>query len=150
MSKLIISVILLGLISCVSNKGPEETLRSFVNNRFVSEVDKEDFKKFFAGELLSELEGMDEEAIKAFNSVKGQKKKSFKVNFKRCSDDKCFLTYTLVYDTTAQALDKQENERSSGVTVKVKKIAELRKIEQSWKIFGISDIKTLYDYKSLQ
>jgi hypothetical protein len=141
----------LTFISCVQNKGPEETLKSYINNRFSNEVEKDDFKKYFAGELLTEMEGLTEEAINKINEVKGQKKKSFKINFKRCTDEKCFLTYTLVYDTHAQAtVGNPEASHSNSVRVKVKKIAELRKIQKSWRIYGISDIKTLYDYKTLK
>jgi hypothetical protein len=136
----------------MKKKGPEATLKAYIDNRFSSEVEKDDFKNFFAGELLAEMEGLDEKSIADINAIKGQKKKSFKINFKRCDEQKCFLTYTLVYDTFAKAAvpEDSENVHQNNVRVKVKKIAELRKTEDVWRIFGISDIKTLYDYKSLK
>lgn len=128
----------------MKKSGPDEVLQSYINDRFNKELTREDFKDYFAGEILQELEGLDEKVIGDLNEVKQAKKKKLAIDFKRCDEDKCFITYTLSYDASAKADASQ-----TGVTVKVKKIAELRRLENEWKIFGITDIKTFYDYESI-
>lgn len=145
MKILICSIIAFTFLSCVSENGPEYVLKSFIDQRFSGGVDKEDFSKFFAGELLEDIATLDESTIGKLNEVKDFKKYSYKMNFKRCDEEKCFLTYTLIFDATA--ISGKSNSR---VRVKVKKIAELRRDDMSWKIHGISDIKTHYDYKELK
>ncbi|OIQ18279.1 MAG: hypothetical protein BM556_08440 [Bacteriovorax sp. MedPE-SWde] len=146
---LIVIITFVSFVSCTKNKGPESVLKSYIENRFSQKIEKSDFTDFFGGELLEEMNTLDNEAIGKLNQVKGQKKKSFKINFRRCDNEKCFLTYTLVFDTTAKAEVNSSGTNEADVRVKVKKIAELRKVEEKWKIFGISDIKTHYDYKTL-
>ncbi len=137
-------ILLLVLGSCMKKSGPDEILQNYINDRFSKELEKEDFKDYFAGELLEELEGLDAKVIGDLNEVQKAKKKRLAIDFKRCDDDKCFITYTLSYDSTANAADSETK-----VVVKVKKIAELRRLENEWRIFGITDIKTFYDYESI-
>ena len=130
------------LFSCSSKKGPEGVLKSYIDKRFSSGIEKDDFSDYFGGEMLDDLETVDETVVGKMNDIKGYKKKSLEINFKKCSQEKCFLTYTLVFDAKAEAGSTKKN-----VAVKVKKIAELQKTGETWKIFDISDVKTHYDYK---
>lgn len=153
MKLLSILIISIFIFSCNKEKGPEDVLGSYVNKSFKGSIEKDDFKDYFAGDLLTEYEGLDEEVLGKLNKIKNQKKKSFKVNFQRCDQDKCFLTYTLIYEAEAAGdatVESNTSSFNSDVTVKVKKIAELRKIDNLWKIYGISDIKTHFDYKELK
>lgn len=139
--KKIIALLLISLLSCVKSGGPEQVLKEYVNKRFSNEITKEDFKEYFDGELLSDFDQIDERALGELNQVNTSKSKKMEIEFKRCDEDKCFLTYSLMYSTSAQA-----NEQTSDVQVKIKKIAELKKIENKWKITGNTDIKTHYDF----
>lgn len=128
-------------VGCVKPGGPESVLKEYVNKRFQNEVSKEDFKEYFEGEILEELENIDQKTVGDLNQINESKSKKLEIEFKRCDEDKCFLTYSISYSTAASA-----NQMSTDVHVKVKKIAELRKFENKWKISGITDIKTYYDF----
>lgn len=62
---------------------------------------------------------------------------SFKVIDKKCENRTCFLTYTLEYTTKAQ------NE-AQFVSV-VKKIAEMKLIQEKWLINKVSDMETTHE-----
>ena len=130
------------LLSCSQKKGPEGVLKSYIDKRFSSGIDKEEFSEFFGGTMLEDLETVDESVVGKMNKIKDYKKTSFTVNFKKCTEQKCFLTYTLSFDAKAEA-----GETEKKVAVKVKKVAELQKENKTWKIHDISDVKTHFDYK---
>lgn len=129
------------LTSCVKTGGPEQVLKEYANKRFNNELSKDDFKDYFDGEILADFEAVDEKALGELNQVNTSKTRRVEIEFKRCDESKCFLTYSIVYSTQANA-----NNLSSPVQVKIKKIAELKKIDDKWKITGITDIKTHYDF----
>ena len=136
---------LLLITSCSTKTGPEGLLTSYVNQRFNNGVEVDDFEKYFAGSLLDEMSQLSQSELEKINLVKGSKKPILKISYKRCNGpEECFLTYTLQYNTTASAAGS-----AAGVRVKIKKIARLKSVEEKWRIYDISDVKTHYDYKAL-
>lgn len=140
MNKLIIvfASILLA-ISCTKKLGPEETLREFIDYRFTSNQSAEKIMSFLDGDILEETQEMKDEELKQFLETEKFRKNSFKIIHANCNEDKCFLTYVLKY------VETKEEEKSE---TEVKKIAELRKVdENTWKIFDITNVKTYIENK---
>lgn len=129
------------LVSCVKTGGPEQVLKEYTNKRFNNELTREDFQEYFDGEILADFEVIDQKALGELNQINTAKTRKMDIEFKRCDEVKCFLTYSIVYSTQAES-----NNQTSDVQVKIKKIAELKKVEDKWKITGITDIKTHYDF----
>lgn len=139
--KALLLLCLISFVGCMKSNGPEEVLKEFVDLRFEKELSKSDLEKYFAGDMLENITGLDEAALGNFSQNVEASKRKYTLDFKRCDEDKCFITYTLSYTTTAEA-----SQKTSDVGVKVKKIAELRRFDNAWKIVGITDIKTFYDF----
>lgn len=137
----ILLLTLIFLVSCVKTGGPEQVLKEYANKRFNNELTREDFQEYFDGEILADFEVIDQKALGELNQINTSKTRKMDIEFKRCDEVKCFLTYSIVYSTQAES-----NNQTSDVQVKIKKIAELKKIEDKWKITGITDIKTHYDF----
>lgn len=140
-----ISIILLVftfLMSCTKKSSPELVLRDFVSKRFSQEFSEDDFREYLAGEILEEALAEEGKYLEKINEAKSFKMSKFKINTKRCIDDKCFLTYSLAYDAPYTV-----QKESGSVAVNIRKIAEMKKEEGVWKIFGITDVKTNFDYK---
>ena len=142
MRNLIILSIFTFFISCTKKSTPELVLREFVSKRFSQEFKADDFKEYLGGEILEEVLAEEGKYLNKINEAKSFKMSKFKINAKRCIDQKCFLTYSLAYNAP---YDKQKE--SGTVAVNIRKIAEMKQEEGVWKIFGITDVKTNFDYK---
>jgi len=128
-------------ISCNSQKGPDETLRNFVNYRFSSSQDKEKTLSYTTGSLNEELAKMSDEDYNTFADINDYKKRKLKINLKKCAEDQCFITYTLSF------YKKDAKEKTA--SVEVKKIAELSKTEDGWKIADVNNVKTYIESKKV-
>ncbi len=125
--------------SCDSKpQGPHETLARFVDYRFSQSQTKEGLLHFMTAKASEEISAMSEENLAALFKVDNYRKRNFKVITEKCTEDKCFMTYTLEYDVLAA-----NNTRE--FVAEVKKIAELQKINQEWKVANIDNIKTFID-----
>ena len=81
---------------------------------------------------------MKEDDLEDLFKVDKYRKRNFKIISEKCSEEKCFMTYVLEYDVlTAQ--------KTRDFVSEVKKIAELQRINQEWKIANIDNIKTFID-----
>ena len=144
MKKLLPLLALLPIIfSCTKKSTPETVLREFVAKRFSESFSVNDFKEYLGGEILEEVTANDGEYIEKINETNKFKMGKFKVNAKRCIEDKCFLTYSLDYKAPYEGEENTE----SNVSITVRKIAEMKKDQGAWKIFGITDVKTNFDYQ---
>ncbi|MDA8791595.1 hypothetical protein N9N67_00035 [Bacteriovoracaceae bacterium] len=138
---LIILSIFLTLIACVEEKEtPEKTLSIYLKERTSSQVDLEFYQSYTAGKMLASVEALNEEEFNEYSRPIDVKKKKFKIMKKNCieEDNSCFLTYIISYDTPTE---KPET------SAQVKKIAEMKKIENSWKIVEVVNVKTFYENK---
>ncbi|MCO4794666.1 MAG: hypothetical protein KC493_13190 [Bacteriovoracaceae bacterium] len=137
------SVLLLSFMfvfsSCTKKGNSEDVLKGYVKYRFSPTQSKDELLGRTTGTLNDKITEMNEEAFKDFVSMEKFKMRKFEINLKRCSEDQCFITYTLSYDQYQDGKRQYENE--------VKKIAEIRKIEESWKIADVSNVKTYIDSK---
>lgn len=125
--------------SCTKKSNSEDVLKGYVKYRFSPAQSKEVLLEKTTGSLKERISTMSEDEFKDFVSMEKFKMRKFVINLKRCSDDQCFITYTLSYDQYQEGERKYENE--------VKKIAEIRKQEDGWKIADVSNVKTYIDSK---
>jgi hypothetical protein len=131
--------ILLLLASCTKKQSAENVLSAFIKYRFKPFQERPMLKAMTTGALNQKINDMDEETFKIFTSTKEFKIRKYKVILSKCSKDSCFLTYTLSYDESDVRGRKYETE--------IKKIAELQKIDERWKIADVTNIKTFIDAK---
>lgn len=119
---------------------PEAALKNYVQKVTTNKADRDFYLQYTSGKLLESIESMDDEEFKKFN--KFEKIKNAKVNiiYKSCEQQTCSLTYTVKYEV-------HENQKVSFDT-EVKKIAELVKVDDSWKIFEVNNTKTFIESKS--
>jgi hypothetical protein len=134
-----IAIVLVGLLSCNQQEGPEGTLKSFINYRFSESQQKDELLSRTTGVLNEKISAMTDEEFAEFSNSSKYKKKKFKLNLSRCDKNQCFLTYTITYD-------KYEGDKQT-FGIEVKKIAELLLLNGSWKIVDVSNIKTFFDSK---
>ena len=134
-------IILAIAIGCAKDfKNPETVLKEYVNYRFSKHQTRPKLLKYSTAFLYQSIEEMSEGDFNKFKNTGTYKKRKFKINLKKCSDNQCHITYTVVYDIT-----KKNNLLYS---VEVKKIAELHKVSNSWKIASVSNVKTFLDSKT--
>ncbi len=133
----LILILLVSLIvSCSKKLGPEESLREFVRLSINGKMDKATLLDSTTGNLKSELDALDEDQMSKYLKVEGASRDSFRVNLNNCQPTICFLTYTLKYE--------QSSNGTKSFDVELKKMAELRFVEEKWLLADITDIKTYY------
>mgnify|MGYP000067357723 CR=1 FL=1 len=131
------------ITGCNSQKSPEQVLTKYINLRLSTEQSRDGLSSYLTGEMLDGVMSLSTDEYKAFISSTNIKKKKLKINHKRCSSDKCFLTYTLKYSSP--------KEGDEDYLMSVKKIAEIVKDEEMWKISKVSDLKShLESFKPIE
>lgn len=136
--KLILIMSLIVLVSCQKESSPEGALNKLISTRF-SSSSRSDVMEVVTGNLKAQLESMDDEKIEHFLDSEGLKKRKLKITLKNCEKDKCFLTYILKYNDSRPQGSKFE--------IEVKKIAQIEKIDETWFVSDINNLKTYIDSK---
>ena len=127
-------LVFLLVFGCSKSESPEEKLQEFVDYRFQTNQSKDKLLSYLTGKLHSAIESMSEEEFGKFIENLKYKKKKFKIVLKKCSDEKCFITYVLSYT--------QPVPKNPDFEVEVKKIAEMERVEDQWKISNVSNVKS--------
>ncbi len=136
----IVLALSLALISCNGPDTPEAALRDFINLRFKGGFEKASVLERTTGELYGRIEAMEESEFEEFAKVNLSDSYKLKILLSKCEETQCFLTYTLDYGM---------NESSdSNARLEVRKIAELQKVEQTWKVADVSELKTHIEMKN--
>jgi hypothetical protein len=130
---------LLFTTSCFKEKGAAETLRTYIEGRFQGKFDRLEIAEFLNGPIKEDIKKMSDEDFDKYSDLSNLKKKKFKVTHQNCSIDKCFITYLISYDQLKGAKDF--------FRVDSKKIAEMTKIEDSWKIEKVTNVKSYLESK---
>lgn len=126
------------LTACLEdNSSPEAALKNFVEARMGTLVTRDYVLERVTGKMRQSLENISEEEFAKFADLRGVKKDSFKILSKSCQEKKCFITYSVGYQTI-------EKDRPAFVT-EVKKIAEIQSEEGKWLIAEVSNIKTYHE-----
>lgn len=130
--------LLLILTSCLEdNSSPESSLKNFVEARMGSLVTREYVLERVTGKMRQSLTNISDEEFNKFADLRNVKKDSFKVLSKSCQEKKCFITYSIGYQT-------MEKDKTAYVT-EVKKIAEVQNENGKWLIAEVSNIKTYHE-----
>lgn len=134
----LVSIIPVLILSCRQNKGPEDSLRDYINYAVSGNVSQQGFLDRSAGELLTQLEMMDAEEFEEYSKEMAHiDSKRVKINSSNCQEDRCSITYTVSYQ--ANSNDKEIYK------VEVRKNAELLRFEGVWKLSSINNIKSHYE-----
>jgi hypothetical protein len=136
---LLLTLTLLFTVGCFKEKGAQETLRAYIEGRFQGSLDRLEVSEFLSGHLKKNILEMSDEDFEKYSNLSNLKKKKFKVTYESCSLDKCFITYLISYD---QLKDSKDFFR-----VDSKKIAEMTKIEDEWKIEKVTNVKSYLESK---
>jgi hypothetical protein len=128
------------MASCSKKKDAVGVLKNFVDYRFSMSQSKSGLMGMSTGAMAAKLELLSGDDFKKFRDVSGLKKKKMKINIKNCEPEHCYLTYTLTYS--------KKGNKGDDFLVEVKKIAEVKKEEGSWKIADVNNVKTFVDSKS--
>jgi hypothetical protein len=139
MKNLLFVLIFLLPFSCTKKSTPEKTLQEYVDYRFKSSQERDDLLEMTTGSLKERISDMEEEELKKFLTSGTLEKRKLKILLKNCEDTKCFLTYILTYNQGAG------NPKDFGI--EVKKIAQLDKVGESWKLSDVSSVKTYIEAK---
>ena len=125
--------------SCLGpENNPEAVLRDFIQKQFDGKLTRKDVLKRTTGELFKEYSKMTDETFKNLFLKKRLVKKKVKINFKKCSDLRCSITFSIAYDA-------YENKEIKNM-VETKKIASLLKDNKDvWKIEKIVNLKTYFE-----
>lgn len=126
------------LTACLEdNSSPEAALKNFVEARMGTLVTREYILERVTGKMRQSLANISEQEFAKFADLRNVKKDSFKVLSKSCQENKCFITYSVGYQT-------MEKDKSAYVS-EVKKIAEILNENGKWLIAEVSNIKTYHE-----
>lgn len=138
---LFLLALVLGLSACQTEQTPESGLRSYISYANNGGATKEGFIARSTGDLRAALETMDEEQFKTFEEqMKHSVQKDFDITKKNCQELKCFITYTIEYDA--------QSDEKAIYQVDVRKIAELVKEDEKWKLASVENVKSYYEGSS--
>lgn len=130
--------VLLILVACnQDNLSPESALKSYMDGRIGTVVTRDFILERVTGKMKAAFETMSEEEFNKSADMRNIKKDSFKILSKSCQEKKCFLTYSVAYQT-------KESEKTA-FTTEVKKIAEVVSEGGKWLISDVSNIKTYHE-----
>lgn len=140
---ILVSFLLTFFSSCsYSPKSPEGLIKMYVKDTSTKKVDREYYEKFTTGEILEATSTLSDEELENNSKMGNVKKAQTKIVMKKCeSDDKCVVTYIVEY--TYQS----STEKNASFKNEVKKIAEIQKVDGSWKIASVTNLKTYIEAK---
>ena len=131
-------VLLLILLSCKQNKGPEDSLRDYIKYTVSGSVTKQGFLDRSAGTLYTQLEMMNNEDFESYASEMSHvDKNKIRVNSSNCEQDRCSITYTVFYKAKSSEVEIYD--------IEVRKNAEMLRIDDEWKLSSITNLKSHYD-----
>ncbi|OFZ14165.1 MAG: hypothetical protein A2X86_04755 [Bdellovibrionales bacterium GWA2_49_15] len=141
MIKFFFFVILLLQISCTkSERTAKDTLIEFVNFRFSNSQSIDRLRPYLAEDLFKKISELPANEIDKFFGINKRKLMKLKINSENCTDDTCLLTYLIQYEDKLESKDR--------VQVYTKKTAQMRRIDSSWLIIDVDEIKTFLDFKN--
>lgn len=133
-----IGIMVLLATSCSpSPSTPEGLLKMFVNDVTTKKVGKDYYLKYTAGELRESLDELSEEEVAQRSFLENVKSAKVDILNKNCQKEKCALTYVVKYD--------MYSEQKKAFEAETKKLAEIAKIDNKWKITGVTNLKTFYE-----
>jgi hypothetical protein len=138
MKKLIYLMSFVVVFGCTKGADtPEGLIKTFVKDVATKKIDREYYQKYTTGKFLAVVEDQTDEELEKNTRMSGVKKVKVKVLSKNCDGPKCIVTYTVSYTT--------ETKEDSNFKSVVKKIAEVIKVEDYWKLANLRNLKTFHE-----
>jgi len=136
MIKNVLKVLLLvSLCSCFEgNDTATGSLRNFVKRVSANSLSQEDYSDYAQGDLLDSILAMDEEEFKSYQEQSTLDGVQLDILSENCSKTNCTITYLTKY--TSKTSD------GSSYNSEVRKIAELEKFDEAWKVISVQNVKT--------
>lgn len=134
-------ILLLLLIGCSKDfSKPDEMVTHYFSEITSKKVSRDFFSKYTTGNLEESILGMSDDEFELFTTSNLAQRVSINITNENCLGNICNLTVILKYSTT-----NQDNER---VDSEIKKIVELERVEEYWKVSKMSNIRTFHEGKS--
>ena len=128
------------VVACTKDiKTPEGLLAKFTEDITTKKMDRDYYSKYTTGKMKESIEKLTDEEFESYGNLSKVKNAKVEVLKKNCSGEKCALTYIVKYDY------KSEGATEKDFKSEVKKVANLVKIEDVWKIEDVSNIKTYHE-----
>lgn len=122
--------------SCTKKSTPEGFLKEYIYSRYGKKVKKDYILSKATGNFYEEVSSIDGEKLESLLDLSKFSLKKFKVLSKDCGNNTCTISYSIKYK---QAKD----------TVSSKKIVELSKVEDAWRISQVNNVKTFIESEQI-
>ena len=116
---------------------PEGLIRAFVDDVSTKKMDLDYFEKFTTGELLESIQTIGIENYENETRMKRVTDAKVEILSKNCEASKCIVTYIVKFKTKNQDEGKFQSE--------VKKIAEVQREGEFWKLSKVTNLKTFHE-----
>lgn len=129
-------ILFLFITGCQYKAGPEKILEDFINYRLSGNQEKDFYLESTTGKMKDFIGSMGPEEFQNFTKADRFSNSKIKIDFKKCSEKQCSITYTIKYDYSS------EEEGTKGFESEIKKVAQLENEEGQWKISDLMNVKT--------
>jgi len=137
--KLVLLSLAFVFISCNNGAStPEGLIQKFVKDSIAGKADKDYYAEYTTGALLAASVDLSDEELDG-SSLGSLSDVDVDILTKNCEEDKCIVTYIIKYKTESNGKKAFETE--------VKKIAEVVKEGEFWKLSDVKNIKTFHESK---
>lgn len=129
------------VVACTKDiKTPEGLLAKFTEDITTKKMDRDYYSKYTSGKMKESIDKLSDEEFETYGNLGKVKNAKIEVLKKNCSQEvKCSLTYIVKYDYISE--ESSERDFKS----EVKKVANLVKDDEGWKIEDVSNIKTYHE-----
>ncbi len=135
--KFLLLCLILVAVGCNNGAStPEGLIEKFVKDSVAGKADKDYYAEYTTGTLLAASVDLSEEELDG-SGLGPISDVDVDIQTKNCEGDKCIVTYIIKYKTESGGKKAFETE--------VKKIAEVIKEGESWKLSDVKNIKTFHD-----
>jgi hypothetical protein len=138
MKKMIYLLSFVVMFSCTKGADtPEGLIKTFVKDVATKKIDRDYYQKYTTGKFLAVVEDQSDEDLEKNTRMPGVKRVNVKILSKNCDGPKCIITYIVSYLT--------QTKEDSNFKSEVKKIAEVIKVEEYWKLANLRNLKTYHE-----
>lgn len=133
-------LLILLTVACTKDiKTPEGLLVKFTEDITTKKMDRDYYSKYTTGKMKESIDKLSDEEFDSYGSLSRVENAKIDILKKNCTGNKCSLTYIVKYDY------KSEGSNEKDFKSEVKKVASLVKVEETWKIEDVSNIKTYHE-----
>lgn len=136
---LVKSLLLVSLSACFeADNSASGSLRSFIK-KTTSSLSQSSYADYADGQLLDSINAMSEEEFKQYQEQSNVKNVRVEILSESCKKTTCTITYITKFQTKTSDGSMYNSE--------VRKIADLVKAEDRWKVTAVKNVKTYLEAK---